>query len=231
MRSRFDEQLAVLNKGLIEMGALCEEAIALSSRVLMNYSLVPVHPDSEEALNFMRDMETLKSRVLATDFEIDNKEREIESLCLRLLLQQQPVAGDLRTVSAALKMITDMERIGDQASDIAELSDFVKGSNIRHRTHLHKMAKETAKMVTDSIDSFVRRDLELTKAVIDYDDVVDGLFTEVKNELIELIKNDSGNGELYLDILMIAKYYERIGDHATNIAEWVRFSITGIRKE
>ena len=126
-------------------------------------------------------------------------------------------------------MISDMERIGDQASDIADLTGFIKKGNLRHRIHLRQMARETIKMVSDAVDSFVRKDLELARAVIDYDDVVDKLFTDVKSELISLVAADAENGELYLDLLMVAKYFERIGDHATNIAEWVEYSITGIR--
>ena len=211
MRSRFDEQLTLLSRELIEMGALCEEVISMASRALMDGDA------------------TLVRRVAPLDSEIDHKERSIESMCLKLLLQQQPVARDLRVISSALKMISDMERIGDQASDIADLTGFIKKGNLRHRIHLRQMARETIKMVSDAVDSFVRKDLELARAVIDYDDVVDKLFTDVKSELISLVAADAENGELYLDLLMVAKYFERIGDHATNIAEWVEYSITGIR--
>ena len=211
MRSRFDEQLTLLSRELIEMGALCEEVISMASRALMDGDA------------------TLARRVAPLDSEIDHKERSIESMCLKLLLQQQPVARDLRVISSALKMISDMERIGDQASDIADLTGFIKKGNLRHRIHLRQMARETIKMVSDAVDSFVRKDLELARAVIDYDDVVDKLFTDVKSELISLVAADAENGELYLDLLMVAKYFERIGDHATNIAEWVEYSITGIR--
>ena len=209
MRIRFDEQLELLNVELIKMGALCEEAISTAVKA------------------FLDDEEQLVSKVITIDREIDLKEKEIESLCMRLLLQQQPVAGDLRMISSALKMISDMERIGDQAADIAEISTYIKVNNTKSRIHIKDMAIVTIKMVTDSIDSYVRKDLELAKIVIETDDQVDALFDKVKNELISLISTDNHHGELYLDLLMIAKYLERIGDHATNIAEWVEYSITG----
>ena len=211
MRSRFDEQLALLNRELIEMGALCEEVIALSAQALTEGNA------------------ELAARVAPLDQEIDRKEREIESLCLKLLLQQQPVAKDLRQISAALKMITDMERIGDQASDIAEIVTCLSGA-CGHNAHIDQMAQATIKMVTDSLDAFVRRDLTLAWSVIEYDDVVDRLFDECKQDLIAEIAQSPADGERVLDVLMIAKYLERIGDHATNIAEWVEFSITGTHK-
>ena len=217
MRNRFDAQLTELSNQLITMGALCEEAISTSVQALMDEA-----PDSEGDA-------ALRAHVYEIDSEIDHKERDIEDLCMKLLLQQQPVARDLRVISSALKMISDMERIGDQASDIADLTGFIKKGNLRHRIHLRQMARETIKMVSDAVDSFVRKDLELARAVIDYDDVVDKLFTDVKSELISLVAADAENGELYLDLLMVAKYFERIGDHATNIAEWVEYSITGVR--
>ena len=217
MRNRFDAQLTELSNQLITMGALCEEAISTSVQALMDEA-----PDGEGDA-------ALRAHVYEIDSEIDHKERDIEDLCMKLLLQQQPVARDLRVISSALKMISDMERIGDQASDIADLTGFIKKGNLRHRIHLRQMARETIKMVSDAVDSFVRKDLELARAVIDYDDVVDKLFTDVKSELISLVAADAENGELYLDLLMVAKYFERIGDHATNIAEWVEYSITGIR--
>jgi phosphate transport system protein len=167
-------------------------------------------------------------KAIAADRDIDTIEKEIETLCLRLLLRQQPVARDLRLISAALKMITDMERIGDQAADISEIAKFLIGKKyIINLEHIPQMAEATAKMVTDSIDAFVKRDLELAQKVIDYDDVVDDLFDKVKTDVIELIQKDKANGEQAIDFIMIAKYFERIGDHATNIAEWVVFSITG----
>ncbi len=213
MRSRFDEQLALLNRELIEMGALCEEVIALAAQ-----SLTEGDP-------------SLAARVAPLDAEIDRKEREIESLCLKLLLQQQPVARDLRQISAALKMITDMERIGDQAEDIAEIVRFLNGRGTENGELLRDMARSTIKMVTESVDAYVQHDVALAEQVIAEDDVVDDYFARVKKALIGRIAHDPADGEFALDILMIAKYFERIGDHATNIAEWVIFSVTGEHKE
>ncbi len=209
MRSKFDEQLEYLNVELIKMGALCEEAISSAIKALLD--------DDQEMSRKAQD----------TDREIDQKERDIESLCLKLLLQQQPVARDLRVISSALKMISDMERIGDQASDIAEITAFISGNEVQSRIHIRDMALAAINMVTESIDSFVRKDMSLAQNVIQSDDTVDALFLKVKEELISLIKGDNGSAEAYMDLLMIAKYLERIGDHATNIAEWVLFSITG----
>ena len=209
MRSRFDEQLALLNRELIEMGALCEEVIALSSQALT---------EGDTAL---------ASKVAPLDSEIDHKEREIESLCMKLLLQQQPVARDLRTISSALKMISDMERIGDQATDIAEIAQFIQGRHEQTNETLHTMATAAISMVKEAVRSFVERDQALARKVIGDDDVVDQLFVVTKTRLIDFIAKDSTQGEYYLDLLMIAKYLERIADHATNIAEWVLFSITG----
>ena len=211
MRSRFDEQLARLNQELIEMGALCEEAISLAAAAL-------AEGDGREA------------GVAALDREIDQKERDIETLCLKLLLQKQPVARDLRQISAALKMITDMERIGDQAEDIAEIITFLGGRTADEHTRITRMAKATTQMVTDSIDAFVRQDVSIAERVIRSDDIVDDCFVEVKNSLISMIAANPQEGEFALDLLMIAKYFERIGDHATNIAEWVVFSVTGVHK-
>ncbi len=208
MRNRFDQELDKLNTELIEMGALCEEAIFSAARALAekNKALIKHTFDIEE--------------------EIDRKENEIESLCLKLLLKQQPVARDLRLISSALKMITDMERIGDQARDIAEITGFADLAG-RELEDIKKMASATGKMVTSSIEAFVRRELDMAQKVIASDDIVDGLFNAVKNELILMINDDIKNGEYAMDMLMIAKYLERIGDHAVNIAEWVEFSITG----
>ncbi|MDD2283733.1 MAG: phosphate signaling complex protein PhoU [Eubacteriales bacterium] len=209
MRSKFDEQLEFLNTQLIQMGALCEAAIANAIRALQT-------GDAELAKN-----------VFAIDEEIDQKERDIESLCLKLLLQQQPVARDLRQISSALKMISDMERIGDQAADISEIAFLDNIQAFDDTDHINEMAKAAIKMVTDSIDAYVRQDLKLAESVIEYDDIVDDLFDEVKKDVIQLVSADDDNGEFAIDLLMIAKYLERIGDHATNIAEWVQFSITG----
>ena len=213
MRSQFDEQLALLNKELIEMGALCEEVIKLASEALTERSAA------------------LAAKVAPLDSEIDQKERTIESMCLKLLLQQQPVAKDLRQISAALKMITDMERIGDQAEDISEIITYMDRPGGEKSAALQEMARATIKMVTDSVDAFVKRDTILAEKVVADDDTVDECFNSVKRELIEKIAGAPEEGEYALDILMIAKYFERIGDHATNIAEWVIFSVTGEHKE
>ncbi len=213
MRNRFDEQLAQLKKELIEMGALCEEVIAKASEALTRGDVA------------------LAATVAPLDGQIDRKERDIEALCLRLLLQQQPVARDLRKISAALKMITDMERIGDQAEDIAEIVTFLKGRTGQNDDLLREMARSTIKMVTESVDAFVKHDIMLAEKVVAYDDVVDNYFEQVKDELIARIAENPDDGEYALDLLMIAKYFERIGDHAVNIAEWVMFSVTGVHKE
>ena len=213
MRNKFDQQLEMLHVELIKMGALCEDAVSSAIEALEKNDIV----SADSALD--------------TDAEIDQKERDIERMCMKLLLQQQPVATDLRIVSAALKMITDMERVGDQASDIAEISRYIIESGMSINDDIGKMAKEAIKMVTDSVDSFVKKDLELARKVIAYDDVVDEWFAKLKSDVIEMIAKDSTNGEYYIDIIMIAKYLERIGDHATNIAEWVEYSITGVRSK
>ena len=208
MRSKFDEQLAELNEELIRMGALCENVIAMSAKALLD-----------------GDME-LANKAAEYDSEIDQKERDIETLCMKLILQQQPVARDLRTISAALKMITDMERIGDQSADIAEIVTMAHITASDETLHIGEMARAVIKMVTESIDAFVKRDVVLAHSVIAYDDVVDGLFDAVKRALTERFQA-GGEMEDALDLLMIAKYFERIGDHATNIAEWVLYSVTG----
>lgn len=209
MRNKFDEQLEMLHTELIEMGALCEKAIDETLKVLMN-------GDTQTAQSIMKE-----------DNAIDLKERDIESLCLKLLLQQQPVARDLRTISSALKMISDMERIGDQASDIAEIAGYVQNNSVVDHTHLKAMAEAATEMVVESIKSFVNRDLDLAHKVMKDDDIVDAHFDEVKKDIIELIRKGEAGAEFCLDLLMIAKYLERIGDHAVNVAEWVEFSITG----
>ena len=209
MRKQYGQELELLHVELIRMGALCEEAISAAAKALLE-------GDRE-----------LAEAAKAAEREIDDKERAIESLCMKLLLRQQPVAGDLRTVSSALKMISDMERIGDQAEDIAELAGYVNMAAAPGRLRIDDMARATISMVTDSVDSFVRRDLALAQAVMAEDDRVDALFADVKRAIIDLISRDNTQGELALDLLMVAKYLERIGDHATNIAEWVAYSITG----
>ena len=212
MRSRFDEQLILLNQKLIKMGAMCEEVIALAAKALIEGS------------------PALAAKVAPLDGEIDQIERDIESLCLKLLLQQQPVARDLRQISAALKMITDMERIGDQAEDIAEIIGYLEDSPSEQCSLLSAMARSAVKMVTDSVDAYVKQDVALARAVIDHDDVVDSYFDQLKNSLMTLIAAAPMEGSTALDLLMIGKYFERIGDHATNIAEWVIFSVTGVHK-
>ncbi|MGN0452532.1 MAG: phosphate signaling complex protein PhoU [Ruminococcus sp.] len=213
MRSRFDEQLELLNAELIRMGALCEEVIALAATAL-------AEGDPKIA-----------AQVAPLDKEIDQKERDIESLCLKLLLQQQPVAGDLRQISAALKMITDMERIGDQAEDISEIITFLNGRTADEHIKIREMAKATISMVTESVEAFVKRDTALAEKVIADDDIVDRYFDTIKTGLIKMIAENPNDGEYALDLLMISKYFERIGDHTVNIAEWVLFSISGIHKE
>ena len=213
MRSRFDQQLALLNRALIEMGALCEEVIALAAKALLTGDV------------------SLAEKVAPLDREIDQKERSIESQCLKLLLQQQPVARDLRQISAALKMITDMERIGDQAEDIAEIVCTVPRHGPETMDIVRKMATSAIQMVTESIEAFVKSDIMLARKVVSDDDIVDGCFDQVKEALIARIAADPGDGEYAVDLPMIAKYFERIGDHATNIAEWVIFSVTGAHGE
>ena len=213
MRNRFDEQLFELNRELIEMGAMCEEAIASAAKALSTGNM------------------ELAAKVRANGAAIDQMERDIEGRCMKLLLHQQPVARDLRQISAALKMITDMERIGDQAEDIAEIITFLNGRTMNGIEHIEDMARETIKMVTESVDAFVKKDVALAEQVIAHDDVVDTLFSEVKCAIIKLIAETPVDGEFALDLLMISKYFERIGDHATNIAEWVMYSITGTHKE
>lgn len=212
MRSRFDEQLATLNKELIEMGALCEEAIADAAKALTTAD------------------EKTAAKVEPLEAEINQKERDIESLCLKMLLQQQPVARDLRQISAALKMITDLERIGDQASDIAEIITFIDKKAGVDCEPICLMAEATIRMVTESVDAFVKRDVGIAQQAIAHDDTVDDYFLKVKRSLINMISQRPTNGEHALDLLMIAKYFERIGDHAVNIAEWVIFSVTGVHK-
>ncbi len=213
MRNQFDEQLHTLNHELLEMGALIERAIRSATDAL-------VKQDVEAAL-----------QAIAADKEVDQAERDIESLCLKLLLQQQPVARDLRLISSALKMITDMERIGDQASDIAELVIYLSQEPyIKELTHLPQMAENAIRMVTGALDAYVRKDLALAQEVMAMDDAIDELFITVKDELIALIRHDAAAGSQAIDLLMIAKYYERIGDHAQNIAEWVEYALTGRHK-
>ena len=213
MRNRFDEQLFELNRELIEMGAMCEEAIASAAKALSTGDMA------------------LAARVRANGPAIDQMERDIEVRCMKLLLHQQPVARDLRLISAALKMITDMERIGDQAEDIAQIVTFLNGHTMEGMEMIEDMARATIEMVTESVDAFVKKDAELAKNVIAQDDIVDDYFSRVKCDILRMITENSADGEFALDLLMISKYFERIGDHATNIAEWVIYSVTGAHKE
>lgn len=212
MRTHFDKQLNKLNDELIEMGSMIEKAIEHTIKALVTQDI------------------DLAKYVIDSDEQINRQERDIESLCLKLLLQQQPVARDLRQISSALKMITDMERIGDHASDISEIIVTLlkrEESYIKHLDHIQSMAKETSVMLVGSVDAFVNRNQLQAAAVIEKDDVVDDLFRKVQSELVQLIHEDPNCGGQATDLLMIAKYFERIGDHATNISEWVIFSLTG----
>ena len=211
MRNLYQEQLWNLNQELIQMGAACEEIIDLAAKALTQYS-----PELEE-----------KTKQVGA--VIDESERTIETICLKLLLRQQPVASDLRQISAAMKMITDMERIGDQAEDIVDLIPKMSGS--AEEGPLQKMASAAQTMVTEAVDAYVKQDLALAKKVMGDDDIVDAYFNQVKSDIIAMIAANPEDGEYALDLLMIAKYFERIGDHCTNIAEWVAFSVTGIREE
>ena len=215
MRERYNNQLKQLHSEMVEMGGLCEKAISSGICALTEADTARI------------------GDVFAADAEIDRREREIEALCMKLILQQQPVAADLREISAALKMISDMERIGDQASDIAEIIKHKKSRSGDRKTEadLKSMAEAAVTMVTDSIDSFVKKDIELAHSVIKFDDRVDEGFVKLRSELVGLIAKNSADGEYCVDLLMIAKYLERIGDHATNIAEWVVYSITGIHEK
>ncbi|HBN96235.1 MAG TPA: phosphate transport system regulatory protein PhoU [Firmicutes bacterium] len=214
MRKGFDAQLEQLKNEMIVMGSLIETSIAMAIKAL-------IEQNKEQA-----------QKTIAFDEQINQKEKDIEALCLKLILQQQPVAKDLRTVSAALKMITDMERIGDQAADISEIALLLADSPyIKKLEHISLMAEETAKMVTNAVDAYVQRNLVKARNVIDADDIVDSYFDAVKDDLIGMISKDVRNGSQAMDLLMIAKYFERIGDHAVNIAEWVEFSITGVHRQ
>lgn len=210
MRSRFDQELDRLNEELVQMGNLVESSIEAAVSALKTQNV------------------DLAQRVVEGDREVNNKEREIEDMAMKLILRQQPVASDLRLISAALRMITDMERIGDQAADISEITIFLADQTyLKELIHIPQMGDATIKMVRESIDAFVRKDLELAVKVIQYDDVVDDLFDIIKEELIGHIRENSGSSEQAIDFMMIAKYFERIGDHAQNIAEWVYYAITG----
>ncbi|OIP44976.1 MAG: phosphate transport system regulatory protein PhoU [Fibrobacteres bacterium CG2_30_45_31] len=212
MRTHFDIQLETLNNEIIEMGALVEQAMSNAVDALLHQSV------------------DLAQKNIDFDKDIDQKMKEIESLCLKLLLSQQPVARDLRLISAALKMVSDLERIGDQCADISEIVlTLPPGADTNHLNLIPRMASATKKMVSESVDAFVNRDMTLARSVCDYDDVVDNLFNEVRRDLISKIRDNLEDGDCIIDLLMIAKYFERIGDHSVNVAKWVIFSITGIR--
>lgn len=213
MRDFFQEQLKELNRELTSMGAACEEIISMAAVSLTRYNA------------------DLAKKVSIVGAQIDEDYRTIESICLKLLLRQQPVAGDLRVISAALKMITDMERIGDQAEDIVDLVPHMTGRADVDYPKIREMAKAAQNMVTEAVDAYVKQDLDLARKVMSHDDVVDSYFVQVKTALIGLIAANPSEGEYALDLLMIAKYFERIGDHCTNIAEWVEYSVTGIHKD
>ena len=228
MRKNFDRQLSMLNEMLIHMGSMCEDAISQTALALQSKK-DDVQTESEAEISAR-----IIEKVHQTETDIDQMEKDIENLCLKLLLQQQPVASDLRVISAALKMISDMERIGDQCSDISDIVSFLNSEhtkNFRSSLDIQEMASATMKMVTKAVESFVSSNVVLAEGVIKSDDYVDELFMKVKSEIIKLIAENPDRGEALLDLLMIAKYFERIGDHATNVAEWVVFSITGVHKD
>ena len=213
MRDFFQEQLKELNRELVQMGADCEDIIALASDSLTGWN------------------EKLAKNVSTIGARIDEGYHTVENICLKLLLRQQPVARDLRVISAAMKMITDMERIGDQAEDIVEIVPFMNAHPDEKFPRIREMAKAAQAMVTEAVDAYVKQDLELARKVMAYDDVVDNYFTQIKSGIIDIIAAEPAHGEYALDLLMIAKYFERIGDHCTNIAEWVEFSVTGIHQD
>ena len=211
MRSKFDEQLHLLNQEMMQMGSMIEDSI-------------------QKAINALIDQNVeLAKKIMDNDTQIDHEQKKIENLCFNLLMQQQPVAKDLRVISAAMKMVTDMERIGDQAEDIAEIAATAKKKMLKKSKHIQRMAAATIDMVNKSVEAFIKKDLLIAEEVSHNDDVVDALFEEIVNDLVDIIKKDEGTSEV-LDMLMVAKYFERIGDHAVNIAEWVQFSITGEHK-
>ena len=211
MREHFEEELSKLSNALVEMDALCEDAISCAVKYLL------------------KNDAQMKENAAEAEKQIDQKEREIETMCMRLLIQQQPVATDFRMITSALKMISDMERIGDQALDIAEIAEYVT-DDIKSKINIKEMAETTVKMVMNSVDSYVRKDIDIANSVIGLDDTVDALFDKAKSELINVIRTENENAEGLLDLLMVAKYFERIGDHAENIAEWVIFAVTGNHK-
>ncbi len=212
MRNRYEEQLRLLNRELTEMGALCEESIACAVKYLTE------------------NKPEMKQNAEECEKQIDRMERDIETLCMRLLMHQQPLATDFRLITAALKMISDMERIGDHAEDIVEIGGYITETDMHLRAHIAEMAQSAVKMLTASVDSYIQRNEKLAQSVILMDDTIDELFIQLKQKLISVICNEKENAESVLDLLMIAKYFERIGDHAENIAEWVIYAVTGQHK-
>ena len=214
MRTKFDEQLNQLNQELMRMGTMIEEQI------------------QKAVVAFMKQDTELARIIMDNDTDVDREEKKIENICFNLLMQQQPVARDLRTISAAMKMVTDMERIGDHAADISEMTILIADNTyVKQLDHIQKMASETVQMLMKSIQAYVDKDMETAKAVIKNDDVIDELFLEVKQDLIAMIHANADCGEQATDLLMVAKYFERIGDHATNIAEWVIFALDDKNRE
>ncbi|MDD6139649.1 MAG: phosphate signaling complex protein PhoU [Lachnospiraceae bacterium] len=208
MRSKFDEQLNLLNQEMLHMGTMIEESIQEAIEAFINQDIEKAH------------------KIMEGDEEINHEQKKIENICFNLLMQQQPVARDLRTISAAMKMVTDMERIGDHASDISEMT--VMMSKTEYKVNIEdvkKMATETMLMLIRSIEAYVEKDNKKAECVMKHDDIVDNLFDAVKKEIIDFIRESPDNGEQAADLLMVAKYFERIGDHATNIAEWVQFAL------
>lgn len=208
MRSKFDEQLNNLNQEMMHMGTMIEESIQRAIEAFIN-----------------QDIEAAKE-IMDGDAAVDREQKKIESICFTLLMQQQPVARDLRTISAAMKMVTDMERIGDHAADISEMTIMMSRNPYKVNIEdVKKMASETMLMLIRSIEAYVEKSNEKAHQVMKQDDVVDDLFDQVKAELIDFIRANPEDGEQAEDLLMVAKYFERIGDHATNIAEWVEFAL------
>ena len=213
MRAEYDRQLRELEEALFDMGSMCQQAVAFSGAVLIG------------------DDETLREQVCSLEMEIDKKDRQIENICTGLLLRQTPVAGDLRFVSAALKIVSDMERIGDQAADIAELSRYISEKPLLEKVHISDICCVVMNMVTDSVEALVKKDEILARKVIGDDDIADELFVRIKEELVSLIQENRTEPQEILDLLMAAKYFERVGDHAVNIAEWVEFIVTGMHDD
>ena len=213
MRAEYDRRLRELEEELFDMGRMCQQAVAFSGAVLIG------------------DDETLREQVCSLEMEIDKKDRQIENICTGLLLRQTPVAGDLRFVSAALKIVSDMERIGDQAADIAELSRYISEKPLLEKVHISDICCVVMNMVTDSVEALVKKDEILARKVIGDDDIADELFVRIKEELVSLIQENRTEPQEILDLLMAAKYFERVGDHAVNIAEWVEFIVTGMHDD